>query len=275
MKRTCFLLCALALTGCTRFFFYPDGLIYDRPEHLGLVFDTPTFPSLDGTKITGIFFASKTAPARGTVVHFHGNGGNITAHWSSSYWLAEYGFNVFVLDYRGYGASAGTPSARGAARDAIAALNYVAARPEVDPRKILVFGQSLGAAIAVAALAQTTVPVRAVVLESPFSSYRSIAREKLSLFWLTRWLKWPLSLIVSDRYNPGRLVKKLPKIPLLFILGTADDVIPMDQSLPLHEAAAQPKQLWIIPGGGHIEAFTRFGDKYRPQLVKFFEQALL
>ena len=179
-----------------------------------------------------------------------------------------------MWDYRGYGASEGSPSARGAVKDGLAALNYVSSRPDVDPKKILVFGQSLGAAIAVASLIQSTVAVRAMALESAFSSYRGIARDRMSLFWPTRWLKWPLSLIISDKYNPTRLVKKLPRVPLLFIHGGADGIIPLAEGLPLYQAAFPPKELWIIPEGNHVEAFTEFGGEYRPKLAKFFAEAL-
>ncbi|MHB2026669.1 MAG: alpha/beta hydrolase [Elusimicrobiota bacterium] len=266
---------ALLSAACTRYFFYPDAHVYQKPERVGLAFDTPTFPSLDGTRITGIFFHSKISPTLGTVVHFHGNGGNITSQWGFSAWLAGAGFNVFIPDYRGFGASQGSPNESGAVKDAVAALRYVRRRPDVNPDKILVFGQSLGGAVAVAALALSPRGVRALALESPFDSYRAIARDKLSQFWLTRLIDWPLAFfLVSDRYEPLKMIRRLPPIPIVVIHGTADKTVPYQEGLALYNAAKPPKEMWTVAGGGHVEAFTLFGSEYRPRLIHFFEAAL-
>lgn len=269
--------CAAAalLCGCTRYFFYPDSHVYGEPQRLGLAFDTPTFTSLDGTALTGIFFHSAVKPPLGTVVHFHGNGGNITSQWGFSAWLAEDGFNVFIPDYRGFGASEGSPTESGAVQDAVAALRYVRSRPDVDPGKLLVFGQSLGGAVAVAAVALSSAGVRALALESPFSSWRAIARDKLCQFWLTRPLTWPLTwLLVSDRYDPLKMIRRLPRIPILVVHGTADKTVPYKEGLALYRAAREPKEMWSVAGGDHVQAFTLFGREYRPRLVRFFKNAL-
>jgi fermentation-respiration switch protein FrsA (DUF1100 family) len=241
---------------------------------LGLAYDTPTFPSLDGTRITGIFFKSQTQPVKGTVVHLHGNGANITLQWGFSAWLVRQGFNVFVLDYRGYGASQGKPSERGAVEDAIAALRYLRGRPDVDAARLVVLGQSLGGAVAVAAVAAAPEGVKALAVESAFSSYRAIVREKLGEFWLTWPLQWPLSLLISDRYRPATQARYLPAIPLLVIHGTDDATVSYREGLRLYQAARQPKQLWTIAGGDHVQAFTIFRAQYRAPLVSFFEAAL-
>ncbi len=265
---------AIFVSGCTRLFFYPDRRIHDRPERFGLAYDTPRLKSADGTLITGIFFHSPIHPAKATVVHFHGNGGNITSQWGFSAWLAREGFNVFILDYRGYGASKGRPSESGAVEDAVASLRYVRGRPDVNPEKIIVFGQSLGAAIAVAAAALSPNGVRAVVLESPFASYRSIAREKLSEFWLTCPIRWPLSFLVSDRYRPSRMIRLLPHVPVLIVHGSSDKIVPYAEGARLYEAARSPKELWTVPGGRHVQAFTVHGAKFRPRLIRFLDRAL-
>jgi fermentation-respiration switch protein FrsA (DUF1100 family) len=124
-------------------------------------------------------------------------------------------------------------------------------------------------------VAKSTAGVRALALDSPFYGYRSIAREKLSMSWLTNWLKWPLSwLLISDRDKPGDAVAKLPELPLLIFHSTYDPVVPYSEGLKLFEAAKQPKTLWVIPGEGHAEALTRYGATYRPRLVEFFLAAL-
>jgi fermentation-respiration switch protein FrsA (DUF1100 family) len=275
MKKLALVLSAWSLGGCTYLFYHPNSVVYQKPETLGLQYETPTFPSLDGTKLTGIFFHSKKQPAEGTVIHVHGNGGNITSQWGYSAWLAEKGFNVFVFDFRGYGASEGKPTEHGTVLDAAAALNYIRTRPDVDGSKLVVLGQSLGGAVAVSAVAISTPGVRAIALDSPFSGYRSIAREKLSTFWLTTLFKRPLTwLLISDRENPSKALPKLPKIPLVVFHAPYDPVVPYSEGLKVYQAANDPKSLWVVPGDGHAEALTRYGSTYRPKLVEFFEAAL-
>lgn len=267
---------AAALSGCTRVFFQPSGGIFARPEDYGARYEVARFPSQDGTELTGLFFPASPGPARGAVVHFHGNGENMTSHFLFSFWLREHGYHVFIFDYRGYGASGGTPDLRGAVQDGAAALRYLRTRPEVDPERMAVFGQSLGAAIALAALDQDGgAGVRALVLESPFASFRSIAQDKLSRFFLTWPLQWPLSrLLFSDRYRPERMIRRLPPRPLLVVHGDADRVVPIEHGRRLFAAAREPKQFWTVPSGRHAEAFTRFGSEFRPRLVGFLSDAL-
>jgi fermentation-respiration switch protein FrsA (DUF1100 family) len=113
-----------------------------------------------------------------------------------------------------------------------------------------------------------------VVLESSFSSYRGIAREKLGDIWLTWPLQWPLSFLFSSRYDPVDLIGGLPRCPLLIIHGDADEVVPLREGRALLAAARGPKDLWVVPGGGHLEALTRYGKDYRPRLAAFLETAL-
>lgn len=276
--KTVFFLLPMALLsfGCTRLFFQPSSVLYPGLDSTGVRYETVRFSSLDKTELTGIFFPSTLDPAKGTVVHFHGNAENMTTHLFFSYWLAERGFNVFVFDYRGYGASEGVPSVKGAVEDGVAAIRYVRGRKDVDPDKLLVFGQSLGGALAVASISQGGFSgIRALVLESPFSSYRSIAQDKLSRFFLTWPLQRPLSrLLISDRFSPAELIGGLPSFPILVIHGDSDPIIPYREGKILFERAREPKEFWTVPGGRHTQAFTRFGSLYRPKLEEFFTKAL-
>ena len=189
-------------------------------------------------------------------------------------WLPARGFNVFLLDYRGYGVSGGTASMSGVQDDMDAALGAVLARNDVDPDRVVVFGQSLGGAIAIHNVAHSPHRrhIRALVVESAFASYREIAREKLASFWLTWPLQWPLSWTVSDAYNPSAAVASISPIPLLIIHGDRDLIVPPHHGQELYDLAREPKQIWIVPGGGHIQAFQ--SQPYRDRFVDYLAEVL-
>jgi len=117
------------------------------------------------------------------VIHFHGNAQNMSAHFGFVSWLPAQGFNLFVFDYRGYGTSAGKADREGVFEDSLAALDYIAARPGVDRNRFAGAGQSLGGANAIAVVgSRPHSGIRAVVIESAFSSYREIVRDKLQIY---------------------------------------------------------------------------------------------
>lgn len=262
--------------GCVNsMFYYPDQIVYDTPDRHGLRYEDVTFVSRDGTRLSGWFIPSLGA-ARGTVIHFHGNAQNMTSHFSFVSWLPSQGFNLFVFDYRGYGRSAGSPDRRGVYEDCQAALNYISSRPGIDHGRLLVLGQSLGGANALAALG--SVPrsgVRAVAIDSSFCSYRSIVRDKLGAMPLLSLLRHPLSyLLTDDRYSPEEVIARIAPTPILIVHGTADSVIPYRHGKRLFELAADPKQLWTVEGGEHTSAFADPSGHYRQRLVGFFTDAL-
>jgi fermentation-respiration switch protein FrsA (DUF1100 family) len=271
---------ALALlatgAGCANGLFYqPTHRIYQTPADRQLPYEPVTMVSADGTRLSG-WFIPAVGVATGTVVHLHGNAQNMTAHFGFVDWLPAQGFNVFVFDYRGYGASEGRPRRGAVIEDCRAALRYVWGRADVDPNRVVVYGQSLGGASAVAALVREPglVP-RAIVLDSAFASYRGIVRDKIAMIPLLRGLRWPLSyLVVSGGYSPDAEIARLPRVPLLLVHGVADRVVPAAHSVRLFERAHAPKSLWLVPGCDHTEAFMRKAPEYRPRLVAYLRAAL-
>lgn len=267
---------SLVCQGCVSNMFYqPDRKLYDTPDKHGLKYEEVFFRSRDGTQLGG-WFLPAVGEAKGTVIHFHGNAQNMSAHFGFVDWLPVQGFNLFVFDYRGYGTSAGKASREGVHEDSLAALDYIAARPGIDHDRILVLGQSLGGANAIAAVGSRPHPgIRAVVIESAFSSYREIVRDKIASIPLLSLLRTPLSfLLLGDRYSPDSVVANIAPTPLLIIHGTADGVVPYSHGTRLFELAREPKQFWTIEGGGHIEAFVSHGGEYRRKLVTYFNEAL-
>jgi fermentation-respiration switch protein FrsA (DUF1100 family) len=122
----------------------------------------------------------------------HGNAQNISTHIGAVAWLPAEGFDVLLFDYRGYGSSEGTPSLGGLQHDFEAALALLLDSPELDAGPVVVFGQSLGAAVAITGLAASPERdrVAGLVIEGGCTSYRDVAREKLAGLWLTWPLQW-------------------------------------------------------------------------------------
>lgn len=279
-KRFSLLLFLLPLTfscqGCVSGMFYqPDHKVYDTPDRHGLKYEQVTFSSKDGTQLSGWFIPAVGTP-RGTVIHFHGNAQNMTAHFGFVAWLPAQGFNLFVFDYRGYGTSAGKPNRRGVFEDSLAALDYIAARPGIDHNKLLVLGQSLGGANAIVAVgSRPHAGIRALAIDSAFASYQEIVHDKIAAMPLLSLLRTPLShLLIGNDLSPDAVVANIAPTPLLIIHGTADPVVPCSHGKRLFELAREPKQFWTVEGGDHTEAFADHGSVYCKRLVAFFDEAL-
>lgn len=268
------LLAILALAaGCgtvDKSFYYPNSRVYATPDKDDLDYEDVTFLSRDGTSLTG-WFIPATYESRGTVIHFHGNAQNMTSHYRAVSWIADEGFNLFVFDYRGYGKSDGTPSRKGVYEDCIAAITYVQAREDLDPHKIIILGQSLGAANAISVVGRERFRgILGVVADSPFASYETIAGDHVAASSgnSARLLS---TAVVDDSYSPIDVVDRLG-VPLIVIHGTADRVVPYRHGKALFDKAEEPKQMWTIRGGQHTDAMSTYGEKVRPKLLRFFRQ---
>jgi fermentation-respiration switch protein FrsA (DUF1100 family) len=267
-----FILGAL-LTGCTSLFFQPQNKEYMTPDAIGLPYQDVYFPGEGGHMLHAWWLPAK-GMAAGTVLFLHGNAENISTHIASVYWLPAQHYNVLLLDYRGYGRSQGEPSIAGALEDINSAMKHLLQRADVDPERIVVLGQSLGGALSIYYVAHSPYRhnIKALIVESSFTSYRHIAREKLALFWLSWPLQWPLSFTVDDSYSPLYVVDQISPIPLLLIHGDKDKVAPLQHGQALFDAARQPKEFWLVSGGGHIEAFRR--KVYQEKLVQYLQRVL-
>lgn len=268
LRRVTTVLLWLSLTGCTQTFFQPLREPGHTPGPLGLVYEDMWVQSADGVLIHGWFLPAK-GRASGTVMFLHGNAKNINIYLENVLWLTDYGFNVYMLEYRGYGNSHGEPTLPGVLSDVDAGFTALLRRQDVDRQRIAIYGQSLGGALAVYYVAHTAYRpyVRALVVESAFSSYRAITTEKLASFWLTWPIQWMSQLTVDEEYSPLPVVEKIAPIPLLIIHGDQDPIVPVHHSQQLYVAAQEPKELWIVPGGVHDDAMHR--PRFRKCLVDY------
>ena len=261
------------LRGCVAGqFFYPD-----RRQHVwkdpGLPYEDVFFHAADGTKLHG-WFVPAVGEARGTVVHMHGNAQNITVHYGFVDWLPARGYNVFAFDYRGYGKSDGSPTISGCVADGLAAIEYVHGRAADGDGRIVVLGQSLGAAVATAVVGREQPDgVRGVFLDSGFVSYPRIVGEKMRETVVLFPLSFLAPLLVDDEYSPDLYIARIAPRRVLFLHGTADRTIPSAHSETLHELAGEPKSLHLAAGSGHLEALDFQRNTWRPVLLEFLERS--
>lgn len=254
MRKIFSILLCLLLQGCSFLFFYPSRETVLRPSDLGLEYKDVFLTSSDGTTlhawdVSPVLERGETE--KGTVLFLHGNAENISTHTFGVVWLVANGYRLFALDYRGYGESGGFPSFEGLEADIDAALKYLTERGDAP---LFVFGQSLGAALAVSTLSDSVYGngVAAVVIDSGFSSTRRIAREKVASLWPLWIFQYPLSFLVSETDPEGKIAGL--KMPKLFLTTKDDNVVPPHHISILYEKAVEPKEIIIVDKGGHIRA---------------------
>ncbi len=259
---------ALLFTGCTSLLFHPRADMPLSPALFEMEYDELRIPSGENT-LYGWHIKS-TLPRKGSVLFFHGNGGNISLQFFSVFWLPWYGYDVITLDYSGYGRSGGEPDLETIHRDAKAMMEWaVSHTPEDEP--LYLFAQSLGGAVAVSALARFPDKQRfaKLIIDSTFSGYESIAEDAMKGSWFT----WPFASLASFfdyvAYDPLNNIAAISPIPVLIIHGTADTVVAPSHATRLFEMAREPKSLWLIEGKGHIGSF--YDKTSRMELIRRME----
>ena len=221
-----------------RFIFFPDRQVLANPGNLALEFEDVYFRAADGVLLHGWF-----VPGEGklTWLWFHGNAGNVSHRLDNLAILhRRLGVDIFIPDYRGYGRSEGQPSEKGTYSDALGALDYLLSQRQADPARIVYFGRSLGAAVAVD-LATRRSP-GGLVLESPFTSLRDMAKVASPHL--------PLFLLVRSGYDSLAKIGRV-RCPLMVLHGDRDEVVPINQGRRLYQAAQDPKCFYEIPGASH------------------------
>ena len=236
----------------------PGRELLGAPSDAGLPFDEVWIETADGVRLHGWYVPAQ--PARATLLFFHGNAGNVSHRLDSLRIFHDLGLSVLIIDYRGYGRSEGTPSERGTGRDARAAWAYLVTERGAEPEKIVVFGRSLGAAVA-AELARDVAP-GALILESAFTSVPDIAQEA---YWFlpARWLS-------RFEYATAEYVKEIAA-PVLVIHSEDDEIIPFHHGRAVFEAANGPKQLLVLHGD-HNTGFLLSASRYRQGIDGFLSE---
>lgn len=267
MKKVLVTFIILVLSGCGNLFFYPEKRHFLNLNLLNYSHTDVYFDSIDGVKLHGWLFKSKLN--KGTIVFFHGNAENISTHIDSMFWLLEEGYNIFAIDYRGYGKSEGKPTIEGLINDAISAIYYIQSINELN-KDIIIYGQSIGGAIAVTAVANVSEKksLKALIIESSFSSYKKIAKDKIKSHFLLK-LFYPLVWFIDDKYSPEYFIGKVSPIPVMIMHGKLDEIVPYYHSLRLFEHSKEPKKLIIDEESRHINLWHY--DHIRKEILMFLE----
>jgi hypothetical protein len=223
------------------------------------------------------YFPAQSEIKKGFVVHFHGNGENLTTHFNFFKWMTTLGFDYLIFDYRGYGQSSDEEATQEkTVQDGLAVFNYI--HKQYAPTKLMAIGQSLGSNVLVRTLQELPddQQPQMVVLDSSFTSYQSAASSALS----QRWFLYPLIplvyLTIDDTYSAEKTYDKTPQVPALFFHGTKDTLIKKENGIRNYEKWPGPKALVLNDGGTHTSAFSdpRFINSNKEILLNCFSFVL-
>lgn len=229
------------------------------PRAYGLPYEAVRLATVDGERLAGWWVPAERA--RGAVLIFHGNAGNISHRLDYLSMFHRLGYSTLIVDYRGYGESSGSPSEEGTYRDAEAAWRWLTETRGLAARDIVLFGESLGGAVA-AWLAARTAP-RALVLVSTFTSVPELGAQVypfLPVRWMSRF-----------RYDT-RAALEAVEAPVLVAHSREDDIVPFAHGRELYEAVRGPKAFLELHGG-HNESFVFARQEWVAQLAAFLERA--
>jgi len=236
--------------------FYPDKALDDRPSNWDLSYKDIQFLTPDGQKLHGWFFpVSGKSPV---LLFCHGNAGNISHRIENIKFLVKRDISVFIFDYRGYGQSSGRPSEKGIYIDGIAAYDYLTKIEKISPDRIVIFGRSIGGAVAIEVALQRK--VRCLIIESTFTSTKDMAKTIFPFFIFSPFL--------PHHYNNILKIAGVT-IPKLIIHGEDDNIVPFSMGNKLFAQATEPKLFLPIHGAGHNDTYVVGGEDYFEAIVNF------
>ena len=245
-----------------RLIYYPDHDLILTPDHLGLTYEEIYFSASDGVALHGWYIPAKDPPTDNQVfvLFLHGNAGNISHFLAKVSGLSAHGLNVFCFDYRGFGKSAGSPNEQGTYLDAEAAWQTLLDRTEASPEQVVIYGYSLGGAVAVnLALSR---PANPLILESTFTSIRDMARDKAPFL---------PGFLVKPVYESLNKISQIDN-PTLFIHGRNDRVVPASMSLDLFKAHPGPKEIFLVPEADHTDVDLIGGKEFYDRILAFINK---
>lgn len=240
--------------------YYPSKKIEFTPSSFGLEYEDAFFKTKDGVGLHGWFIPAKDSFA--TILYCHGNAGNISHRIEIAQMFNQRKMNFFIFDYRGFGKSKGIPTEKGTYLDAEAAYHFLIDKKDIDPSRVVIYGKSIGAAIAIDLA--TKVNAAALIVESSFLSTRAMAREIYPFL--------PFWLFIRSKYNADSKINKVD-IPKLIIHSQNDEIVPFAHGQKLFDLAKPAKEFYVMRGG-HNDAFYIYSDECMQRIVDFLKRYL-
>lgn len=239
-------------------FFHPSTEIQITPSDVNLAYEDIYITHPDGEKIN-LWYIPAESDSANTIIFCHGNAGNISNRMETVMYLNTYNVNIVIFDYRGYGKSGGTPSEENCYQDAIATYDWLSNERKVSSDKIIIFGRSLGGAVAIDLASKRK--CKALIVESSFSSSLDIG--KLMFPYL------PTKYLLKYHFDSMEKIKNI-NVPLLIAHSQDDDIIPYKLGKRLFEAAKEPKIFLDINGTHNDREYFNNRD-YKDALKSIFE----
>jgi len=259
------ILCLAIFKWQNRLIFLPTQELTITPKNLNLVYDEVWLPIPDaknGDRVHGWWLEATQNPI-GTLLLLHGNSENISQNLNRALIFHQLGFQILLIDYRGYGRSEGKfPQEAQVYEDVEVALQYLVSQRQLAPQDIIIYGHSLGGAIAIN-LAQNHPNLAGLIIESSFTSMRS-----MSDFLGGVYNFLPIDWILHQYFDS---IQKLPSLsmPIFYIHGTLDETVPYEMSKTLYEATQGPKKLLIVPEADHNNVAAIGGEDYLQAIIEF------
>lgn len=241
--------------------FKPQKGVQATPSAMGLRYQEGVISTPDGVKVHSWYFPAdgRAGLKRMTLLFLHGNAGNISNRLQKISFFLDLGMGVFIIDYRGYGASTGSPSEKGLYKDAQAAYDHLTRVLKVAPESIIVYGESLGASVAIDLASKNM--VAGLIVEGTYSSAADMTRHLYPML--------PTFLVGIKMDNASKIDSV--RVPKLFIHSRSDEVVPFTLGQKLFDLAPEPKEMLVIEGS-HNDSFFRYQDQVESKVKAFLAE---
>jgi pimeloyl-ACP methyl ester carboxylesterase len=249
-----FLFC---ISSCSSLYYQPDRILYSRPQQFNHAKAIQEFDFLSTdrkTKLKG-WMITPYGKSKGTIVQFHGNAENMSSHVHFIIWLLKEGYTIWTWDYRGYGGSEGTPDPNGVIEDGVAALDF--AYQNRQGQHFIVWGQSIGGAIAPRSILkfEHRNKIDLLILDSTFSSYKTVARQLFAKQWYLWPFQWVAWLLASDAGESSNSLRSFQGRSLV-LHDHLDPVIDFESGKEVYRLLTGRKELWELNEGTHLGSIS-------------------
>jgi len=261
-------LCGWLWLSQRRMMYFPSPSLETTPSTFGLAYEDVWVPvNGEGGKLHGWWLPADHSTDL-TFLYLHGNAGNVSSNLGKAMALRSLDANVLAIDYRGYGLSSGPfPSEPKLYEDAWAAWQFLQTAKGMGPPQLVIYGHSLGGAIAIE-LACHIPHLAGLVVEGSFTAMADMA----TLSQYNRW--FPVRRLLTQKFDSVTKVKQL-KVPALYLHGLADASVPATMSERLYNATSGQKSLWLVPRADHNDLLDWAGDEFEGQLRQFLQDYVL